>query len=114
MTVRITRDEANVVYANVDKANDLVDKPTFAFTFKSVELHRHPDTGVVTTAPVVVPVEGDAPKARPARRDLPDKEELAMRALADLLADEGVAVPPAWNLPTSIKMMVPVFRYTQG
>jgi hypothetical protein len=61
LTVRITKDN-DTVTVEADKANDLVEKPRFAFRFKAVELASDGET--VTTAPVLVPC--DAP-ARPAR-----------------------------------------------
>jgi AAA domain-containing protein len=60
MTVRTTKDSNNIVNVEVDKANDLVDRPCFAFKFKSVALCIDEKTDVETTAPVMVPVEGKA------------------------------------------------------
>jgi hypothetical protein len=55
---RITKD--GLVRVEVDKANDLVDKPTFAFEITSVTLHSDQETGTATTAPVLVAVPAAA------------------------------------------------------
>jgi AAA domain len=39
----------------MDKSNDGEEGQRVSFTLKSIELHRDPETGLVTTAPVVVP-----------------------------------------------------------
>jgi hypothetical protein len=54
LTVRVTKDD-KVVTVEADKANDLVDKPRFAFRFESVELASDGET--VTTAPVLIPCD---------------------------------------------------------
>jgi hypothetical protein len=43
LTARITKD--SLVHVEVDKANDLIGKPAFAFDFKSVTLHVDTETG---------------------------------------------------------------------
>ena len=60
LTVRITRD-AKTVTVEADKANDLVERPRFAFCFKTVELASDGET--VTTAPVLVPCDLNEIKA---------------------------------------------------
>ena len=44
--------------ARVDKTNDGADGESLAFTFATVELHRDLDTGQLTEAPIVQPVDG--------------------------------------------------------
>jgi hypothetical protein len=95
-TVRISKDGA-VVRVEVDKANDLVDRPQLAFTFKSVELDP------VTTAPVMVPVEEDQPRHKPAKVKLTKAAKIALSALREAI-DETGAVPQASNhIPANVK-----------
>jgi AAA domain len=61
LTVRITKDD-KIVTVEADKANDLVEKPRFAFRFESVELAS--DGEAVTTAPVLVPCGAPARSLR--------------------------------------------------
>jgi hypothetical protein len=90
-TVKITKPDG-IVSVETDKANDLVDKPAFSFTFKSVSLDKK------TTAPVAVPgdpvsVTGRAKSAK----KFSDQTELARRALSEVVCDHGennIAVPP--------------------
>ena len=44
----------------VDKANDGIEGERVTFTLQSVELHFDPETGIATTAPVVIPAEAPA------------------------------------------------------
>jgi hypothetical protein len=60
LTVRITRDD-KAVTVEADKANDLVERPRFAFRFESVEVAS--DGEAVTTAPVLVPCDLSEVKA---------------------------------------------------
>src|SRR5262249_34040631 len=53
-TVRISK-EGKTVTVEADKANDLVEKPKFAFQFEPVELAC--DGLIVATAPVLVPCD---------------------------------------------------------
>src|SRR5262245_32238234 len=62
LTVRITKDDKTVT-VEADKANDLVEKPRFAFRFESVELASDGDT--TTTAPVLLPCDAPARPIRP-------------------------------------------------
>jgi hypothetical protein len=100
LTVRISKDD-RVVTVEADKANDLVEKPRFAFRFQSVELAYDPDTQRATTAPVLVPC--DAPAVRPpGTRKLSDRQRLALDILADCAADRGQTPPLAFGLPTGL------------
>jgi hypothetical protein len=100
MTVRITKN-GNTVNMDVDKANDLVDKPRFAFTFKSVTICTDPSTGIETTAPVMVPTESSSPNPKDKTRKLSDRQKLALACLSDL---ESQPAPPAFKLPTGIRV----------
>jgi len=78
LTVRITRDN-KIVMVEADKANDLVEKPRFAFRFETVELASDGET--VTTAPVLVPC--DVP-IQP-RRSKPGPKSRAEQVLRDAI-----------------------------
>jgi hypothetical protein len=95
-TIRVVKNDG-VVCVEVDKANDLVDKPCLAFSFKSVFLDRDENTGVETTAPVAVFQQhqrASKPKAQGAR--MTKAARIAMRALQNA-AEEVGTVPPASN-----------------
>jgi hypothetical protein len=100
LTARITKD--SLVHVEVDKANDLIGKPAFAFDFKSVTLHVDTETGTETTAPVLVGVPGAAAaKSKPARK-LSDRQRLAIDALTECLAAAGEAAPVSLQLPATL------------
>jgi AAA domain len=104
MTIRITKDSA-AVQVQVDKANDLVDKPGFAFSFKSVTVHVDPERGTETSAPVLVPLEGAAtakPQAKPAR--MPKAMQTALRALQKAVDEAGETPPASNNVPSGIRV----------
>jgi AAA domain len=112
MTVRITKD-ATTVHVEVDKANDLVDRPAFAFAFKSVTLCTDPVTGVETTAPVMVPIGSEAginSRRKPAR--LPKAAQTALRALLRAVDDVG-RVPEASNHIPAATRVVSVDQWRQ-
>jgi hypothetical protein len=80
LTVRITKDD-RIVTVEADKANDLVEKPRFAFRFESVELASDGET--VTTAPVLVPCDAPARPSRPR----PGPKSRSERALRDAIVE---------------------------
>jgi hypothetical protein len=87
--------------ATVTKANDSDEGETIGFTLESVEIDRDEDENV-TTAPIVVPVEGQqATPAAPTRR-LNDRQKLALEALSNCAADRGKPAPEAFGLPAGI------------
>jgi hypothetical protein len=88
-TVRVTKTN-DVVSVQADKANDLVDKPAFGFTFKSIQLDK------TTTAP-----RRNAEQCDPGNFSVAEEVfgsvELARRALAEVLCESGesnISVPP--------------------
>src|SRR5262249_4636207 len=84
LTVRITKND-KIVTVEADKGNDLVEKPQFAFRFQSVELFRDPETGDLTTAPVMVsadPADMPEPKANGKKRISP-AAKMVLRALGE-------------------------------
>ena len=69
------------------------------FTFISVELYRDPDSGQITTAPVVQPVDGATPKTR-TKEKLTKAAQIALRALHEVIIDQGETPPPSSHIPT--------------
>jgi hypothetical protein len=62
ITFRI--EKAGSLYtATVDKSNDGPDGERLAYALTSVDLHYDSETDITTTAPVIVPHDGDVPKA---------------------------------------------------
>jgi AAA domain len=104
-TNRITKDE--IVRVEVDKANDLVDKPMIGFTIKSVTIHVDTETGAETTAPVLLPMEAVPNKSKTIVRKLSDRQRLAIECLDECLAASGTAAPAGFQLPTSA-VVVPI------
>lgn len=103
-TNRITKDDC--VRIEVDKANDLVDKPAFAFDIKSVTLHVDQETGTETSAPVLVPLEVQPTRRAPSRK-LSDRQRLALAALDECTISVGNAAPASLQLPANI-IVVPL------
>src|SRR5262249_40584688 len=93
LTVRITKDD-KIVTVEADKANDLVEKPRFAFQFESVELAR--DGLAVTTAPVLVACDAPATAQATRRNRLPKAAQIALRAVSEAVEEAG-SIPPASN-----------------
>ena len=101
-TVRVTKDDGTVL-VEIDVAKDSVDKPQLAFTFKSVTLLTDPDTGIDTTAPIMVPVAVQPVKQKTKQVKLTKSAKIALAALRDAMDDLG-AVPPASNhIPQNTK-----------
>jgi AAA domain/Primase C terminal 2 (PriCT-2)/Bifunctional DNA primase/polymerase, N-terminal len=86
LTVRITKDDG-IVMVEADKANDLIEKPRFAFRFESEELARE---GLkVTTAPVLVPCDTPARASRPKSGPKSRAERIMRDAIAEALDATG-------------------------
>jgi hypothetical protein len=104
-TVRVSKDNGTVI-VEIDIAKDLDDpKPQLAFTFRSVWLLTDPNTGIETTAPVMVPAEVQPvkQKTKQAKVKLPKSANIALAALREAI-DELGTVPPASNhIPQNTK-----------
>jgi hypothetical protein len=85
-------------------ANDAPEGAKIVFGLESVDLHVDPETGIVTTAPIVVPHAGELPKAAK-RQKLTDKQQLALEALQSLIAESGEKPPPSLRLPRGITVV---------
>jgi RecA-family ATPase len=89
LTVRVTRNDKTVL-VEADKANDLVEKPRLSFQFESVELMRDPDSGEVTTAPVLMPCDTPAAQSRHSKPGPKSRAERIMRdAIVEALDTSG-------------------------
>lgn len=103
-TNRITKDE--IVRVEVDKANDLVDKPVVGFTIRSVIIHLDPETGAETTAPVLDAVEGiQATKRKPKTIAVPKAAQTALRALQQAVDEVGSKPPASNHVPENTKVV---------
>jgi AAA domain len=90
----------NLRGCTVDKANDGPEGERVVFDLQSVELHFDEETGIATTAPVVVPAEAaafptDAEKPKP----LANSVKIARDCLVDVLAREGRVPPRNAHIP---------------
>ena len=95
-TINVEKLNSGLRTATVIKANDSEEGERIAFTLESVEI------GPETTAPVVVPFEGDPPRQAPSRK-LPARYKLALENLTDLIADRGQPAPATFGLPGSVR-----------
>jgi hypothetical protein len=107
VTIRVDR-HANHRLAEIYQVNDGPEDIRIHFTLISVELGTNPDTGKVTKAPVVMPIDGEddqpAAKAKAGPR-LPSSAALALKALREAV-DEVGTVPPASNhIPAGVKVV---------
>jgi hypothetical protein len=93
--------------AAIDKTNDGDEGECLTFTLRSIELFTDPETGQITTAPVVEAVES-APQIVPNHKRataLPKGAQTALRALREAVGACGV-VPPASNyIPEHIRVV---------
>jgi len=103
-TNRITKDE--LVRVEVDKGNDLVDKPVMAFAIRSVSIHVDPETGVETTAPVLDAIEGvQVPRHKAKTERAPKGAQTALRALIQAVDEVGSIPPVSNNVPANTKVV---------
>jgi hypothetical protein len=100
-TISVVKQADGVRTATVAKSNDSEEGEGVAFTLESIEIGEDVD-GNPTTAPVVVPTEHKPRTTSRAPRKLSPKYELAMRNLADLVAEQGKPAPATWGLPNGI------------
>jgi hypothetical protein len=97
-TIKIEKGDLRT--ATVEKQNDGPEGERVGFNLQTVELGRDPETGDVTEAPVVVPIDGELPSAHSARRMSP-RDKRAKDALAEILASKGKAKPAGIDAPVS-------------
>jgi AAA domain len=94
-TIKIEKGDLRI--ATIEKQNDGPEGERVAFNIRSVELSRD-ETGKPTEAPVIVPIEGEIPKAK-ANRRLGPRDSLAVKALGNVLATKGKPKPPTIDAP---------------
>jgi hypothetical protein len=82
-TMRIEK-VGGVRFCSVDKSNDGPEGERVTFDLMSVELHRDEETGVVTTAPVVVPAEASASETARGPKLTPNQ-----KSMLSILAEAG-------------------------
>jgi hypothetical protein len=102
MTARIEK-RGKVRTYTVDKANDGIEGEQVAFDLKSVDLHFDPETGVTTTAPVVIPAEAPPRAEGGISRPPSPTQTLAHEALVSLTAEHGEPLPSSFELPASLR-----------
>jgi hypothetical protein len=88
--------------ATTVKQNDGPEGERVVCDLMSVELYRDPVTDQATTAPVVIPFNGEVPKKAPDQK-LQPRYKLALESLTDLIADKGKPAPAAFGLPAGIR-----------
>ena len=111
-TVHVENKNA-VRIATIAKTNDGGEGECLTFTLQGIELHSDPETGQITRAPVVLPVEGGRQMAAKEGRvtRLPKAAQIALRALAEAIDEQGTAAPASAHIPARVKVVsVSVWR----
>ena len=90
--------------ATVIKANDSEEGEHVAFTLDSVTIGQAAD-GTATTAPIVVPVEATRVRSIPKSERLTKAAHIALRALAEVLDEQGRPAPPSNHVPPGIRVV---------
>ena len=92
--------------ATISVANDGAEGDLIAFGLLGVDLGSNPDTGEITTAPVVVPIEsspkGEAPGKKP--KKLTAVQEIVLRALREAITELGEDAPASNHVPPKTKI----------
>jgi hypothetical protein len=90
-TVSLEKYDASIRTATTDKNNDGPTGERLAFFLRAIELGRDPQTGQVTTAPVVIPAEGNIPEKKRRRQGDGWSKALAVfrEAIASALKTNG-------------------------
>jgi AAA domain len=96
-TISVVKADA-VRTATVVKANDSEEGERVAFTLESVTI------GEGTTAPVVVPMENLPPRSPNSAR-LTKAAQIALRALAEALDEQGLPAPASNHIPPKVKVV---------
>ena len=93
--------------ASVQKQSDGEEGERVVFDLQSVDLHHDDETGITTTAPVVIPRnESEAPKKADKRKGRPNKAAtIAERALIEALDECGKAAPASSHMPAGVRVV---------
>jgi hypothetical protein len=106
----VLRDGTDNVIVTVEEMKDGPNGDVIASRLEPVDVGTDVDGEAITSC-VIVPFEGELPKADRKRRSA--KYELAIRALRELVADQGAPLPSTWGLPISISAIpVELWRAT--
>jgi hypothetical protein len=105
VTQRVEKHGNKLHSLTIDDANDGPEGEKIVFKLVSVELHHDAETGITTTAPVVVPHDGEAGAEHDQK--ITPKQKLAMEALLSLIAERGQKPPPSLDLPAGL-LVVPI------
>jgi hypothetical protein len=89
--------------ATVIKANDSEEGERVAFTLESVPIGQDGE-GNQTTAPVVVPMESMPPQSAKSAH-LTKAAQIALRALAEALDEQGQPAPASNHIPLGVKVV---------
>ena len=103
-TISVVKQADGVRTATVAKSNDSEEGEGVAFTLDSVVIGEDAD-GNVTTAPVVVPVEGGPRRQPPKSGRLTKAAQIALRALTEALDEQGQPAPASNHIPHSSKVV---------
>jgi hypothetical protein len=95
------RREADNVVVTVEHMKDGTEGAVIGFRFEHVVVGKDVDGDDVSSMILIPLQDGDVQPARKSRK-LSPKYELAVRALVDLVAEQGEPVPASWGLPHGI------------
>jgi hypothetical protein len=109
-TIHVFKEADGRRTATVVKANDSEEGEGVAFTLDSVTIGEDAEENA-TTAPVVVPAEGGPRRQAPKSERTPKAAQIAMRALAEALDEQGKPVASN-HIPSGVKT-VPVAIWRQ-
>jgi hypothetical protein len=98
----VRRDAAENVIVEIEWMKDGPEGDIIASRLERIEIGIDADGDPISSC-VIVPVEGDVPKAATTRRKLSDRQKLALEALTEVALRVGTAPNPDWQLPSGIK-----------
>jgi hypothetical protein len=103
-TIHVVKGHDLVRTATVVKANDSEEGQRIAFNLESILIGTDAE-GNQTTAPVVVPTEATAARTQRSDRSLPQSAQIALRALAEALDEQGERAPASNHIPNGVKVI---------
>jgi len=99
----VRRDAAGNIIVTVEWMKDGAEGDVIASRLERMDIGIDQD-GDVQSSCVIVPVEGELPRAVPQRR-LSDRQRLAIEALTETVLQAGKPAPPEWQLPAGIQIV---------
>jgi hypothetical protein len=103
-TIHVVKGHDLVRTATVIKANDSEEGQRIAFDLESVLIGTDAE-GNHTTAPVVVFVAATTVQTQKPSRSLPKSAQIALRALAEALEEQGERAPASNHIPHGVKVI---------